>query len=111
MLIDYKTGSIPKRITEDGPSLQLWWMAWLMQNNAFPDMQHVPLKKVQWIHLSINQGFQCIESPVISDLQRLIQEHINVLEQYILGDIPYTPLDLANFTDGISRRATWAVVP
>ena len=105
-IIDYKTGSIPKKITEDERSMQLWWMAWIVKHHPSTHRQHGDIT-VQFMHLSMNQGFQCVVADMIPDLDTLIQTQLDQVSRYVSGQEPYLALESPNFTDPISRRHEW----
>ncbi|GAJ46676.1 putative protein [Holospora elegans E1] len=108
IIIDYKTGVLPKTIQDDGVSSQLWWLAWILKNNGFKGVPDTfPIQKVQWFHLSLSHGFQCISAKALEHLEDYIQNQWKTLEGYISGTLPYIPLETENFTDGISRRLEW----
>ncbi|PPE03474.1 PD-(D/E)XK nuclease family protein [Holospora curviuscula] len=110
IIIDYKTGTLPKHIQENGTSTQVWWWAWLLQNGGFHSIRHASPKAVQWLHVSLSSGFRCLESEIDMTLSQNIQTQWEELEAYILGKKAYTPLESPNFTDGISRRLEWSTL-
>lgn len=105
-IIDYKTGAIPKKITEDERSMQLWWMAWIVKHQASLNRKASDIT-VQFMQLSMNQGFQWIEADLIPHLDALIQTQLDQLSSYLSGQQPYLALEAPNFTDPISRRQEW----
>ena len=105
-IIDYKTGAIPKKITENEDSIQLWWMAWLVKHHAHLRKEQANIT-VQFMQLSAHQGFNYVERTTSPHLDTLIQKQIDTLFQYTSGQRPYEALETPNFTDGISRRQEW----
>ncbi|ETZ06763.1 hypothetical protein P618_201054 [Holospora obtusa F1] len=108
VIVDYKTGALPKSIQTNELEHHVWWLSWMLKHNGFKGVPNSSCIHVQWLQLSLAHGLKCIESNVEQNLENDIQHRWNVLEDYILGKTPYVPLEVKNFTDGISRRLEWS---